>query len=385
MRVIATLLMLVTLVAANSAKAQGDLVEDAGFMRVAIGSKVVRLEALTVKPTGTTGRLPIALFAHGKTGTQERMSEQHPQDYIGQARDLARRGWLAVVVMRRGFGRSDGPLSANLSCMSNSFLERLEGDADDLAATLNAVARRPDADPARIIVIGESAGGAAATALSARNPPGLMAVINVSGGVRFEECPKEEELVAAFRHYGALSRVASLWIYAKNDSSFRPDLVARMHAAFQEGGGNARLAMLEPDGQEGHAIFATATGRAKWLAEMDGQLRALKLPTWTAAEASALMQKLRVNERARAFAEGYIAAPSAKALAREKGGNYLGEGYGGPTMEQARQSALEHCLQVKPACEIILENDHWLAPEFSTAEPPAAPPPNNRVPPNPRQ
>ena len=106
--------------------------------------------------------------------------------------------------------------------MSNSFLERLEGDADDLAATLRSVAQRPDADPAHVIVIGESAGGAAGIALAARHPPGLQAVINVSGGLRFEECPKEEELVAAFRAYGARSRVPSLWIYARNDSFFRP-------------------------------------------------------------------------------------------------------------------------------------------------------------------
>src|SRR4051794_7427440 len=118
MRVIAVLLMLVVLGAANAAVAQGDLIEDPGFLRVTIGSKQVRLEALTVKRAGTAGRLPIALFAHGKTGTQARMSEQHAQDYVGQARDLARRGWLAVVVMRRGFGQSDGPLSANLSCAS---------------------------------------------------------------------------------------------------------------------------------------------------------------------------------------------------------------------------------------------------------------------------
>jgi dienelactone hydrolase len=385
MRVIAILLMLVVLVAANPAMAQGDLIEEAGLLRVAIGSKVVRLEALTVKRAGATGRLPIALIAHGKTGTQERMSDQHTQDYIGQARDLARRGWLAVVAMRRGFGRSDGPLPVDLSCASTSFLDRLESDADDLAATLHSISLRPDADPAHVIVIGESTGGVDATALSARNPPGLMAVINVSGGMRFDECPKEEELVAAFRTYGARSRVPSLWIYARNDSFFRPELVERMRAAYLEGGGIAKLVMLEPDGKDGHAIFATSTGRVKWLSEMDSLLRALKLPTWTGAEVEALMQKLAVKEQARKFVEGYVAAPSEKALAREKGGSYFGEGFGGPTMENARQSAMAHCLQVKPACEIIIENDHWLGPELRVAEPPPAAPPNNQVQSIPRQ
>jgi dienelactone hydrolase len=369
---IALMFMLLAVAAANRAVAQDDLIEETGLLRVAIGDKVVRLEAMTVKRAGTTGRLPVALIAHGKTGTQASMSDQHTKDYAGQARDLARRGYLAVVVMRRGFGRSDGPLPVDLSCLSTSFLERLESDADDLSATLHSISLRPDADASHIIVIGESTGGVDALALSARNPPGLIAVVNVSGGMRFDECPKEEELVAAFRAFGARSRIPSLWIYASNDSFFRPELVERMRLAFVAGGGDAHLAMLEPDGRDGHALFATPTGRAKWLAELDGLLRAQKLPTWTDADVNALMQKLGVKETARHFVEHYIAAPSEKALAREKGGSYIGEGYGGPTMENARQSAMGFCLKVKPACEIIIENDHWLGPERQVAEPPPA-------------
>jgi hypothetical protein len=129
--------------------------------------------------------------------------------------------------------------------------------------------------------------------------------------------------------------------------------------------------MLEPEATDGHAIFATATGRDKWLFAMDGLLRTLKLPTWTGTDVDTLMKKLGVKANARTFVERYVAAPSEKALAREKGGSYLGEGLGGPTMENARQSALEYCQRAKPACEIIMENDHWLAPELRIAEPPS--------------
>ena len=85
-------------------QAQGDLVEDPSPLRVVIRGKPVRLEALTVRRADAAGRLPIALIAHGKPNTQGRMSDQHARDYLMQARDLARRGWLAVIVMRRGFG-----------------------------------------------------------------------------------------------------------------------------------------------------------------------------------------------------------------------------------------------------------------------------------------
>ena len=257
MRVIPAFVMLLALAAASAAWAQDDLVEDASFLRVTIGGKPVRLEALTVKRAAAAGRLPIALIAHGKPTTQGQMGDQHVHGYAQQARDLARRGWLAVVVMRRGFGASDGPPPAPLSCRSTSFLERFDGDADDLAAALNTIAQRPDADPTRVIAIGASAGGAAVMALSARNPPGLVAVINVSGGLRLEDCPKEDVLVSAFRAYGAMSRVPSLWVYAKNDSFFGPELVDRMRGAFLDGGGDAKLVMLEPEGKDGHTMFGT--------------------------------------------------------------------------------------------------------------------------------
>ncbi len=98
-----------------------------------------------------------------------------------------------------------------------------------------------------MIAIGVSAGGAAVAALSARNPPGLVGAINVSGGLRFPTCPKEDALVAAFKDYGAKSRVPNLWIYAKNDSFFPSELVARMQSAFLDGGGDVKLVMFDAD------------------------------------------------------------------------------------------------------------------------------------------
>jgi dienelactone hydrolase len=343
-------------------QAQGDLVEDPSPLRVVIRGKPVRLEALTVRRADAAGRLPIALIAHGKPNTQGRMSDQHARDYLMQARDLARRGWLAVIVMRRGFGASDGPQPVPVSCASKSLIGRFDADADDIGATFAVIGQRVDADPARMIAIGVSAGGAAVVALSARNPMGLLGVVNVSGGLRSESCPKEDVLVDAFRAYGSHSKVPILWLYAKNDSFFGPDLVERMRAAFLEGGGDAKLVMFEPEGKDGHQMFATGPGRMKWLPEMDGFLRYLKLPTWTQSDVNGLMQKLDVKERSRAFVERYIAAPSEKALAREKGGSYLGESYGRRTVEEARKGAEDFCQRTRPACETLMENDRWVGP-----------------------
>jgi hypothetical protein len=97
---------------------------------------------------------------------------------------------------------------------------------------------------------------------------------------------------------------------------------------------------------------------------MDGMLRFLKLPTWTRADVNELMKKLGANERGRAFVERYISAPSEKALAREKVGTYMSQSSGWATIDLARQRVLEFCQKTKPACELIMENDRWLAADL---------------------
>jgi len=345
------------------ALAQDDLGEQAGFLRVTVGGRVVRLETLAIKRAGAASKLPVALITHGKPTTNGRALDQRASDYTRQARDLARRGWLAVVVMRRGFGGSDGPAPVPLNCSSTSLTQRFAADADDLEAALETIGKRPDADPSRMIAIGVSAGGAAVTALSARNPKGLAGVINVSGGLRFQSCLKEDALVAAFRSYGEKSRVPSLWIYARNDSYFPPALVDRMQAAFLDGGGDAKLVMLEADEKtDGHFIFSLSKGRFQWLPQMDAFLRFHKLPTWTRDDVNALMKNLGAKEASRGFLENYVSAPSERALARQKSGTYMGEGHGARSLEDARKLALEFCEKRSQPCEILVENDRWIGP-----------------------
>lgn len=364
MRIPHLILMAVLLCAGPAAgQEESDLVEDPAFLRVTISERTVRLEALVVKRKNAEGKLPIALIAHGKPPTQGRMLDDRAIQYVRQARDLARRGYLAVVTMRRGYGASDGPAPVPLSCASPSLLGRFASEADDLQATLTAIGKRPDADPARMIAIGVSAGGAAVAALSARNPPGLVGVINVSGGLRFPSCPKDDALVAAFREYGSKSRVPQLWIYAKNDSFFPSELVERMQSAFLDGGGDIKLVMFDADERyDGHLIFQHANGRGKWLPQMDAFLRFHKLPTWTRDDVTALLKKLNAKEPSRGFVENYIAGPSEKALARQKSGTFMSSTYGARTPEDARKAATESCEKRNQPCEIVIVNDRWIGP-----------------------
>ncbi len=356
-----TALMLPVLIAIATPAKSDEFIEDSAFLRVNIGGRVVRLEGLIVKRADAIGRLPIALIAHGKPENLQNMLDNHASAYIEHAKDLAMRGWLAVVAIRRGFGQSDGPMPSQVSCRSTTFLPRFSADADDLQAVLDLVARRPDADATRMIALGVSAGGAAVTALSARNPSNLLGVINISGGLRLQSCPKEDVLVDAFRNLGKTSRVPSLWLYARNDSFFGSAVVERMQNAFLDGGGDVKLVMFDQIGDDGHRLFSLSSGRNRWLPEMDGFLRFRKLPTWQRQDVTALLAKLGAVERSRSFVESFIAAPLEKALAKASDG-YLYGAWGLKTIGEARNVALTGCKKGKSQqkCTIVMENGRWM-------------------------
>src|SRR5262249_10835547 len=147
------------LIGAACAGAQ-ELVVENTFLTVQIDGKPFRLEALIVKRPDLDGKLPIALVTHGRHFSAERNAQRRAEDLRPQAGDFAWRGWLAVSVLRRGFGVSEGPEPKGPDCLTYDFRDYFERSADDLVAALAVIAQRPDADPSRVIAAGESTGGA---------------------------------------------------------------------------------------------------------------------------------------------------------------------------------------------------------------------------------
>ncbi|MFN3350061.1 alpha/beta hydrolase family protein [Pseudorhodoplanes sp.] len=342
-----------------------EFVTERTFFRTTIGGKPVRLEGFVVKRADLPGPLPMALITHGKSANLADMLALRASDYAPYARDLARRGYLSVVVLRRGFGQSDGPIPVNVTCKSETFADVFDADADDLQGALEAAARRPDADPDRAIAIGVSAGGAAVMALAARNPKNLKGVINVSGGLQTPDCPKEDPLVNAFKDYGASSRVPSIWVYANNDSLFGQKLVERMQAAYLDGGGDVKLVMFDKFGNDGHTLFADAGGRVKWLMEMDAFLAFHDLPSTQRERGNELMKQLKLAERSRGFVDQYLAAPTFKVMVQTPDGQNFMTQFGASTLELARKAALDNCQsrhKTTEPCTVIMENDTWVGP-----------------------
>src|SRR5258708_28373595 len=77
-----------------------DLVQERQYLRVRIGGKDVRLEALFVKRADAKGRLPIVFFNHGRPAYREMSLDQSllvDDPGINLMADMARRGWLLVA------------------------------------------------------------------------------------------------------------------------------------------------------------------------------------------------------------------------------------------------------------------------------------------------
>jgi len=152
-----------------------------------------------------------------------------------------------------------------------------------------------------------------------------------------------------------------------------------MRDAFLDGGGDAKLVMFDPLGQDGHALFSLAKGRLKWLQEMDALLRFRKLPTWQRQDVSALMHKLNAQEQHRGFIERFVAAPVEKALAQSSGGK-MTSGYGSKARGDVRTRALNLCQKQNPLekCTLVMENDDWVGAKTTPGPMPTPQPEPNR-------
>ncbi|WP_171026157.1 dienelactone hydrolase family protein [Mesorhizobium comanense] len=337
-----------------------EFTESRDFLHVVIAGKPYRLDSLVVKATGAKGPLPIALFTSGTGNSLAEVRGETPEHYALQARDLALRGWLAVVVIRRGIGKSDGSLAKD-RCGKLHVESDLNGAADDLQAAIDVVKKRPDVDPSRIIAIGASTGGASVVALGARNLPGLVGVVSFSGGIHFTCQGWDDKLVEAYKKYGAASRVPNLWLYARNDSVFEPELAERLQIAFLHGGADLTFRELAPVGREGHFLFVA--GSRTWLAEYDDFLRRHNLPTWGYSDVSALLKRLGLGEDEAPVAADYLGEPVPKAMAFSPGARRVFAESGGPhDLAANRDLAMFRCKLANNDCRIVMENDRWVGP-----------------------
>lgn len=319
------------------------------------------LEALLVRPADDR-RYPLALLSHGSPRDAEVRRQMTPGRYYMQAIEFARRGFAVLIVMRRGYGISDGDYAEGASrCGRSEYLKSANESAQDLRAAIEAMQRRSDVTTQGMIAIGQSAGGLASIALAGNAPPGLAAVINFAGGRGSRgdnDVCGEDELVEAFGTLGRTARVPMLWVYSENDLYFWPELARRFHAAFQASGGRAKFVAAPAFGRDGHSLFSPR-GASIWIPMVDAFLRDENLGLRTPLpppSTDVLSPPVQFRNQGREAFKQYLLAGEHKAFAVSKSGRF-GWRTGMRSEREARVAALEACERTGDSCSIYAVDD----------------------------
>jgi dienelactone hydrolase len=320
------------------------------------------LEALLVRPADDR-RYPLALMSHGTPRDAEMRRQMTPGRYYTQAIEFARRGFTVLIVMRRGYGVSDGDYAEGTSrCGRSEYLKSANESAQDLRAAIEAMQRRSDVTTQGMIAIGQSAGGLASIALAAgAAPTGLAAVINFAGGRGSRgdnDVCGEDELVEAFGTLGRTARVPMLWVYSENDLYFWPELARRFHTAFQASGGRAKFVAAPAFGRDGHSLFSPR-GASIWIPMVDAFLRDENLGLRTPLpppSTDVLSPPAQFRNQGREAFKQYLLAGEHKAFAMSKSGRF-GWRMGMRTEREARVAALEACERTGDSCSIYAVDD----------------------------
>jgi dienelactone hydrolase len=212
----------------------------------------------------TPGRHPLAILTHGSAVDAAEHAHVTPWAQMNQAQWFARRGYVVVVVVRKGYGKSDGTEDGRSGGCGprGSFEEAGEASAEDLREVIGWAAKQPEVDPETVLSVGISTGGFAQVALSANPPQGLKAAISFAGGRgsdgKEHNC-NLDGLLRAFRTFGKDAAkhgpLPMLWVYAQNDHYFPPSMATQFDKAYRKGGGTDEFVMALPDGDDGHHLY----------------------------------------------------------------------------------------------------------------------------------
>jgi dienelactone hydrolase len=235
--------------------------------------------AYVARPVGK-GPFPLAVMNHGVQLDPQQRGFFPLVEFRDAALWFARRGYMVVAPTGPGYGAGalDVPELGLFSvfyakvgqCDNPNFRDAGMAYAALDKWIIDYMTEQKFALPNSTIVIGQSAGGWGAIALSSQNLPSVKAIIEFAGGRggRVGGKPNNncnpDKLVATTAEFGSTARVPMLWIYIENDTYFGPDLSRRMHTAYTGAGGNAEYHLMPPFGNEGHIFIDSPDSIPQW-------------------------------------------------------------------------------------------------------------------------
>ncbi len=320
------------------------------------------LEGLVIRPD-RPGKFPLIVLVHGSPRSEpgkflEAYRRASSTGLTGPALAFAQHGYAAVSIMRRGFGRSDGPYAELIEdpCENTDYLRVGLISAEDVTGAVAALRREPWVDPDRVVLLGYSTGGLAVSAASSTNPPGVLGVLDFAGGrgsFKPDQVCSPDRLVDAFETFGRSARIPALWLFAENDHYLGVALGRRMFDAYTTAGAPARLQLLPPFGKDGHYLLV-AGSTDLWWPSVETFLGALHLPTSLAVDLPPLplLPPPQVNDACLDFFREYVAARTdAKAFAVNPEGHCRSE-IASRTLDDAKEEAMTQCNGAWKDCKL---------------------------------
>ena len=283
-----------------------------------------------------------------------------PYRMWAQAMVFARRGWVAVALLRRGYGQSQGAWAEGYgSCANPDYLSAGRASAADIAAAAKFMLTQTYVTKDKWISVGHSAGAFATVALTADAPAGLAAAIAFApgrGSTEPDEVCGETQEIAAFAEFGKTSRTPVLWITAPNDHFFGPRLVPQFTRAFSGAGAHLSFVETAAFGEDGHQLFTTPSGIPVWSPIVDRFLAANHLSLrdhLIDVRVPNLAPPPSLNANGREAFKKYLASGPNKAFAVS--GSAFGWVSGRRSADQAVEDALGNCKGND--CEVVNIND----------------------------
>jgi dienelactone hydrolase len=322
----------------------------------------VMLEGLVIRPD-RPGKFPLIVLVHGSPRSEpgkflEAYRRASPTGLAGPALAFAQRGYAAVSIMRRGFGRSDGPYAEFIAdpCENTDYLRVGLISAEDVTGAVASLRREPWVDPDRVVLLGYSTGGFAVSAAGTTNPPGVLGILDFAGGrgsFKPDQVCSPDRLVDAFATFGRSTRIPALWMFAENDHYLGVALARRIFEAYTSAGAPAQLKTLPPFGSDGHLLLV-AGSTDLWWPSVETFLGALHLPTSLAVDLPppSALPPPHVNEACLGFFRDYVAARTdAKAFAMNPEG-HCGSDITARSLDDAREEAMKLCSARWPDCKL---------------------------------
>src|SRR5438477_2456966 len=276
--IVRAVLLAATLVAglgAGAAQAQEDhayygprLIEERVRVPLASGRTI----AATILRPDAQGPFGAVILNHGVSASARERARESSDLLINAAAVFARRGYVVVMPLRRGFGTTGGEMAEDPGSCSNPDDENAEQNAaDDVMAAYDYARALPYVDANRMMLAGQSAGGMVALVTAARAPQGLTAVLAFAAGRGGDPevnpgVPCAIEPVARILDsIGKNVRVPVLFHYAENDLFFSPKVSRQWYERLNASWTDAEYALQPAFGKDGHYLFGDTLGVRYWL------------------------------------------------------------------------------------------------------------------------